>query len=244
MSMKKYFGWLRSMTIFRQAKLIVKRLQGRELRLKPELEVPLISLGFGEFCPDGLGDSSIVYSLGVGEQIAFDLAFMERFGADIFAFDPTPISVDMIQKLSPPKSFKFYPWAVTGQDKNIKLYPRIRQDGKNVSEFQYTIIAEEGSQNQAVDVQGFTMKTIMNKLEHDSIDLLRINIEGAEYEVFDSMLDSGIYPKQIIVEFHHRFPNIGIAKTEKMLIRFRESGYKIISVSIAGCIMTLLRVSE
>src|SRR5713101_7131829 len=32
----------------------------------------------------------IVYSLGVGEDISFDLALIQQFGVTIHAFDPTP----------------------------------------------------------------------------------------------------------------------------------------------------------
>jgi len=39
-----------------------------------------------------------------------------------------------------------------------------------------------------------------------------MDIEGAEYEVIDDLIASGIRPKQILVEFHHRFKNVGVKK--------------------------------
>ncbi|MAF83972.1 MAG: hypothetical protein QGG54_03415 [Gammaproteobacteria bacterium] len=85
MSIKKYFSWLRRFPLFWKTKRFIKRLQGRELWLRPELHVPLHSIGFGDFCPDELGPASVIYSLGVGDDIIFDLAFMEYFGSDIHA---------------------------------------------------------------------------------------------------------------------------------------------------------------
>ena len=43
---------------------------------------------------------------------------------------------------------------------------------------------------------------------HDSIDLLKIDIEGFEYEVLQSCLEERIPIKQICVEFHDFFPEI------------------------------------
>ena len=41
-------------------------------------------------CPLGLTDRSVVYSLGVGEDIAFDLELIDRLSATVHAFDRTP----------------------------------------------------------------------------------------------------------------------------------------------------------
>jgi len=243
LKVKKYFGWLRDLKAFRSGKLFVKRMQGRELWLKPELRVPLHSIGFGDFCPDGLNSASVVYSLGVGDEINFDLAFMSAFGSNIYAFDPTPISIELVEQMSPPDGFKFYPWAVTGQDETIRFYPRKMPDG-SISKVQYTIVAGEGATEQAVDVPGYTIATITQKLGHKSIDLMKMNIEGAEYDVLDSLLVANILPIQLIIEFHHRFANIGLVKTEQILKRLKASGYKRISISKSGRVISLLRQND
>jgi hypothetical protein len=49
-------------------------------------------------CLDGISESSIVYSFGVGEDASFDLAVIERYGAEVHAFDPTPSSIDWVNK--------------------------------------------------------------------------------------------------------------------------------------------------
>jgi FkbM family methyltransferase len=52
---------------------------------------------------------------------------------------------------------------------------------------------------------------------HDSIDLLKIDIEGFEYEVLESCLEERIPIRQICVEFHDFFPEIPKAKTKQMI---------------------------
>ena len=74
----------------------------------------------------------------------------------------------------------------------------------------------------------------MSDLGHGHIDLLKMDIEGAEYQVVDDICRSGIRPKQILVEFHHRFSNVGIAKTKNAINRLRNIGYGVFSISNSG----------
>ena len=42
----------------------------------------------------------------------------------------------------------------------------------------------------------------MRELGHDRIDLLKLNIEGAEYGVFDSLAEDELFPRLILVHMH------------------------------------------
>jgi hypothetical protein len=44
-------------------------------------------------CPDTLIAEGVVYSIGVGDVFLSDLAMIEKYQVNIFAFDPTPVSV-------------------------------------------------------------------------------------------------------------------------------------------------------
>ena len=39
------------------------------------------------------------------------------------------------------------------------------------------------------------------------IDILKMDIEGAEYDVIDDIINSPVPIAQVLIEFHHRFPN-------------------------------------
>ena len=41
-------------------------------------------------------------------------------------------------------------------------------------------------------------------------------------------------PSQLLVEFHHRFPNIGFEKTNNAIKNLHKIGYRIFSVSKTG----------
>jgi len=55
--------------------------------------------------------------------------------------------------------------------------------------------------------------TLMKELNHSRVDCLKMDIEGSEYEVIDDILTNRIDVRQILLEFHHRFEEIGMQKT-------------------------------
>ena len=50
-------------------------------------------------------------------------------------------------------------------------------------------------------------------LGHEMLDLVKLDVEGAEYDALSEMLRMDIFPTQVLVEFYHRFPGIGQRKT-------------------------------
>ena len=59
---------------YQKKKRFLKRMIGKELKLRDDIEIPVIKDGGWWFTPDGLTADSIVYSLGVGDDIDFDLS--------------------------------------------------------------------------------------------------------------------------------------------------------------------------
>ncbi|RLA30059.1 MAG: FkbM family methyltransferase [Gammaproteobacteria bacterium] len=226
---------------YQRKKRFFKRLVGKELRLKNDIDVASIKDGGWWFTPEGLNESSIVYSLGVGDEIDFDLSIIDKYGVTVHGFDPTPNSIDMLAGTDLPDRFHFHPWAVTAQDGSLKFYPRLKKDGSK-SDVMYTMIAEKETIDDVIEVPAYSLSSIAEKLGHQHIDLLKMDIEGAEYEVLDGLLASPIKPTQLLVEFHHRFADIGMEKTADVIRRLRDDGYKIFAISEIGREVSFLRV--
>jgi FkbM family methyltransferase len=214
---------------YQRLKVKAKRLVGQELRLIPDIQLETVCDGGWTYDASLLNELSIVYSLGVGDLIDFDLGVIDRCQSRVFAFDPTPTSKSFVDREDRPKQFHFQPWAAAGEDGSLSLFPRVRNDG-SLSTDMFTLIAEEASRESAIVVPAYTVDTLARKLGHARIDLLKMDIEGAEFEVLDALIAGQLRPKQLLIEFHHRFIDNGLARTSGIVERLRAEDYKLYSV--------------
>lgn len=210
-------------------KVRLKRLVGQELRLEPELDVEYVVDGGWAYDASLLSEFSIVYSLGVGDNIDFDLALIKRCQSNVYAFDPTPTSQSFVDDGERPGQFHFQAWAAAGTDGTLTLYPRVLGSGE-LSDMMYTLMPEPSSEDSGIEVPAYTIATVADKLGHSRVDLLKMDIEGAEYDVLDGLLASSIRPKQLLVEFHHRFVDKGLERTADVIVRLQSEGYRIFSI--------------
>jgi hypothetical protein len=74
----------------------------------------------------------------------------------------------------------------------------------------------------------------MSKLNHDHIDLLKMDIEGAEYAVLADILNSGIKIKQLLIEFHHRFGNVSLQQTKDAIQLLNNHNFQTFYIAPSG----------
>lgn len=171
----------------------------------------------GWFLPKNtiLNENSIIYSVGVGEDISFDIVLSEKYNPNIFLIDPTPRAIkhynEMKDKFINQKNLSI---SITNDYANI-----IKNTKPNFNKFNYIDKALWNTQTELkfysqhnqnyvshslLDtmfqdknyfiVQTDTLKNIMLTNQHDKIDLLKIDIEGAEIVVIENMIDNNIFP--------------------------------------------------
>jgi hypothetical protein len=75
------------------------------------------------------------------------------------------------------------------------------------------------------------LRTIMQRLNHQRIDVLKMDVEGAEYAVVDTLSERGFLPQQLMIEFHHGMYGYWPADTKKALATL---GYRRYYVSDTG----------
>ncbi len=173
--------------------------------------------------------NSIVYSLGVGTDLSFDLKLIEKFNVTVHAFDPTPKSISWLNEQLLPDKFHFYPYGIADFCGEIEF--TLPSNSNHVSG---SIENHLGSTGKTIQVPVKDLITIMGELNHNHIDILKMDIEGAEYDVIDHIINNKIEVKQLLVEFHHRFPKIGIQKSKKAIRDLKQAGYKIFHISNNG----------
>ena len=107
----------------------------------------------------------------------------------------------------------------------------------------WTEISPNSIYDNSIEVSVFSIPSIMKNLNHTSISLIKIDIEGTEYQVIDHMIENEIFPKQILVEYHHRFKDKNKKMTQRSLANLRNKGYEIFSISETGREIGLIRTN-
>jgi len=147
--------------------------------------------------PDLLGSDSTVYSVGIGEDISFDLALIDMVGCTVHAFDPTPRSLRWLKSQVLPKEFVIHPYGIADHDGKAPFYPPANREWVS-----HSIFPIPNSVGPVVPVDFKRFPTVMQLLKHDRLDLLKMDIEGAEYGVLKEILRESLAVKQIAVELH------------------------------------------
>lgn len=147
--------------------------------------------------PEGVDERSIVYDCGVGEDMTFARSLIAKYGLRVWAFDPTPRSIAWYRRQPPTPSISFLPFGVAAFDGTTRF--ELPDDPTHVSG---TIVGGGPPDAEAILVEVHRLVTIMGDLGHARISLLKLDIEGAEYEVLEDLLRSGLQVDQILVEFH------------------------------------------
>jgi FkbM family methyltransferase len=219
--------------LYRKIKLLFRILSGKEVVFKKQVDKPMKwygveGAGFFVF-EDNLSNNSIVYSFGVGEDISFDTELIKRFDCKIYAFDPTPKSIKYIDSQPKSDNFIFNPYGLYNEDGFIKFYLPENPDYVSGTSYNRWNYNEKIIKPIEVPVKKFS--SITKQLGHKKIDILKIDIEGSEYDVIDDILNSDVIIDQILVEVHHRFPGVSIKKTIDLVDKLNAAGYKIAKVS-------------
>lgn len=185
-----------------------------------------------------LDENKVIYSFGVGTDISFDTCLIEKYDCNVFAFDPTPRSIEWIHRQNLPDKFKFYQYGISDKDGVITFFPPLDSDHVSFS----TKAIEKNQKGMQLPV--YCLKSIMDKLGHSKIDVLKIDVEGSEYNVIKDLIKSNISIKQMLVEFHHRFGVYTKEDTRNAINNLRKIGYKIFYVSPTGEEYSFIKLDE
>ena len=176
-----------------------------------------------------LDSALLLYSFGTGEDISFEVEFARLSDCNVFLFDPTPFAVDHWEEFErltrqglPALINKgrkrhhldnegqvyttdhavldrlhFYPWGIYSEDQILRFY--FPAGSRKIS---LSLENHPETNSSYVDLQCYSLTTILNKLKHGVPDILKMDVEGAEYPVLSDLHHSKLYPNWLLLEFH------------------------------------------
>ena len=164
-----------------------------------------------------LNKNSICYLAGVGEDISFDLGIANKYGCSAFLFDPTPRALVHYNQLTKAVAqnvamrynntevyntsakaincLSFVAKGLWGNKETLKFYKPVNDQHVSHSALNLHKTTDY------FEAEADTVTAFMNQFGHKELDLLKLDIEGAEYKVLDSVLENKAKIKVICVEF-------------------------------------------
>jgi FkbM family methyltransferase len=206
---------------------------GRDFFERPDVSLHSTHLGteYGgwQVLLERLNPKSVIYSAGLGEDASFDLELVNRVGATVHVFDPTPRSMAWARGQNFPDQIKLHAIGLADYDGMASFAPP-----DNPAHVSHSMAEHVKPVSSGLDLPVKRLTTLMAEHGHTTIDLFKMDIEGAEYAVVSDLLKSGVRPRQLLVEFHHRFPSIGAAKSKRAIAELRAKGYSLFHVTDSG----------
>ncbi len=170
---------------------------------------------------DIIPPGSTVISAGVGEDISFDRELIRLKNCKIIGIDPTEKARRYIES-NPNENFYFQQKALYCEgNKRVKIYKNTNPDyvSESIAPSHNMVSASESYEAETISIP-----ELLN--EYPDVSLLKLDIEGAEYEVLTSMSKPDI--PQIYVEFHHFCTDFTRDETIRCIKHLNEIGYVIV----------------
>ena len=201
----------------------------------------LISVGDVNGLPNGFGcrfyypenlkeyiNYNAIYCVGAYTDIAHDVDLANLTDGDVSIFDPDPVAQEHFNKITTDLRCKnrlhFHDYAINIEDKPCTFY-KADKPGECGSLIKTGWSKSTPCLNKTIQIESYTLKTVMKMLGHDGIDILKLDVEGLECDVLENMLDCKIYPTIITVDFDLHAQ--GCTKTDidldriKMMTRYK-----------------------
>lgn len=173
-----------------------------KLRISARSDIVVIGTTYGGWAiPVSLfNQRSVCYCAGCGEDISFDLGLIRRFGCQVYAYDPTPRAIAYVRETAgAERNYHFQGIGLWDGHRKLNFYAP-----KNSAHVSHSILNLQKTEKY-FEAEVFRLSELMENNGHQKLDLLKLDIEGAEYKVIDSVIDDGLDIAVICVEYDEVF---------------------------------------
>lgn len=173
---------------------------------------------------------AVAIDVGCAQDADFSHVMIEKYGCTAYAVDPTRQHADELRshEAKLPGKFHYCPYAVGQVDGVVTFHhdPR-NQSGSLIDEH----ISVQDKAVQSYDVECLSLASLLDRLGLDEVDILKLDIEGAEYGLLlDADLSVLSRFKQIFIEFHHHaVPQFTMQHTQMIVDAIKAEGFSAFS---------------
>jgi len=179
-----------------------------------------------------IGRDPLLVDCGLGFDISFPAAFLRRFGGRVIGVDPNPRAIEYA-KAHCPAGMEVRDaaiWSEAGQTLSFHL-PRpaaeLPQGADGVSGSLLASHAYAGAEE--LTVRTTSLAEILAAAGRTECDVLKFDVEGAEYEVLAALCASGEIrrARQLLAEFHHGWTEHPLEHTQELAAKIVAAGFEL-----------------
>jgi len=141
----------------------------------------------------------------------------------------------MLKKQEKPKNFRLYNYGLSDKDGKFRFY--LPENPNFVS---CSLVNNKNNDYVLVDFK--RLSSVMEEMGHTKIDVLKMDIEGSEFDVIDDIIKSRVDFEQLCLEIHQRFFKNGKTIVRKMIKDLNYHGYRIFYVSDSGEELSFIKI--
>ena len=164
----------------------------------------------------------VAYTFGIGFNYSFEQELAEKYGIEVYAFDPSPEVVEEMKKQVLPVHLHYFPYGLSNEDAEKTFY--LPSSGTDYSEY-----FAPWTSSKKIQMQVYRLSTLMKKFGHSHIDILKMDIEGSEYMALPDILESDIVFDQLCIETHPRIFPDSVKKIRWIKQLLNQHGYLMVS---------------
>jgi FkbM family methyltransferase len=184
--------------------------------MKSHALLQILTLRGHTFLPGPLGPSSVVVDLG-SNRGEFAQQVRACFGCRVIAVEANPRLFPQVRGVQGVEAFNF---AVSGRNGEATFHFSEESEAGAITS---GIVRATG---EAMKVPTRTLASLLDDAKITHVDLLKVDIEGAEVEVFDSLSDAELgRVDQITLEFHDFCNLVAPAEVKRIADRLRNLGF-------------------
>lgn len=189
-------------------------------------------LGIARFPPnyiyfDTLTEASVIADVGCGYEAEFSRQMIERYGLQAIGIDPTKKHAPYLKALevSSEGRFTHLALAVSSENGTVQFHESKQNESGSLLP-EHTNIRNDDINH--YEVESVTLRELVRRLGRTSVDILKLDLEGAEYGLFDDMTEADLLPfGQIFLECHHHCTSHTELETKQLVRRIKNFGFEV-----------------
>jgi len=176
---------------------------------------------------DSFTENSKIIDVGCGYEADFSVHLIEKYNLKSFGVDPTQKHISSLKEISKKTENKFshLQLAVSSRCGTIIFNETQQNESGSIFEDHCNIFNDEIKN---YEVESVTIGELIKRIDVDKIEILKLDIEGAEYDLLSKVTKEELNAvNQLYVEFHHRVVKRYTANDTKTIVeRINLLGFK------------------